>query len=271
LFVFGFFQGDPHPGNILIRRDNTIAFVDFGIFGELTTSQRENFAGFFENIALGNIEQSFRYYARQHTPTADTDLRAFERDGRAVLYRWYQTSINPFTSAAERHMARHAIRMIEVVRRHRLRTDPNAVLLWRALYALDSSSERLSAYFDTMAQIRAFFIQLRPGPLERIATTLGDRSLSLSLARLGRDAPVCAEGLLSDLIRGEFQVLPVTDESTSLRRARNHRLKLLAQIMVGASIATMALAVPVGNNYRLVFLALATIAFAVLLVQTRTP
>src|SRR5688572_3491262 len=36
LFVTGFFHGDPHPGNIIIREDSTVAYVDFGIFGELT-------------------------------------------------------------------------------------------------------------------------------------------------------------------------------------------------------------------------------------------
>ena len=40
LFVRGFFHGDPHPGNIIVLPDNTIAFVDFGIFGALSEYQR---------------------------------------------------------------------------------------------------------------------------------------------------------------------------------------------------------------------------------------
>ena len=37
IFDKRFFHGDPHPGNIMIRDDNTVVFVDFGIFGELSS------------------------------------------------------------------------------------------------------------------------------------------------------------------------------------------------------------------------------------------
>ena len=33
VFVHGIFHADPHPGNLIIRKDNSIAFVDFGIVG----------------------------------------------------------------------------------------------------------------------------------------------------------------------------------------------------------------------------------------------
>ena len=49
----GFFHADPHPGNILLRGDSSVAFVDFGIFGELTDSQREIFTHYIGNAALG--------------------------------------------------------------------------------------------------------------------------------------------------------------------------------------------------------------------------
>ncbi len=33
VFVHGIFHADPHPGNIIVRNDNSVAFVDFGIVG----------------------------------------------------------------------------------------------------------------------------------------------------------------------------------------------------------------------------------------------
>jgi ubiquinone biosynthesis protein len=30
----GFFQGDPHPGNIFVRDDGCVCYHDFGIMGE---------------------------------------------------------------------------------------------------------------------------------------------------------------------------------------------------------------------------------------------
>jgi len=39
VFIHGFFQADPHPGNILVVDENTIAFIDFGEIGSLTENR----------------------------------------------------------------------------------------------------------------------------------------------------------------------------------------------------------------------------------------
>ena len=240
LFVFGFFQGDPHPGNVLIRDDNSVAFVDFGIFGQLTEQQRENLAGFLENLALGNIEWSFRYYARQHVPTADTDLRAFESEAKRILRQWYETSISPFATAKERHMGRFATWMIEAIRRHRLRTNPDVMLLWRALFVLDASSERLSEYFDMMGQVRAFFLEFRPGPIGRVATMLVDPDRKAALLRLAQQGPPQMERVLGGLTRAERSWPVVTEEAQSEHRLRDRQIKSLAWSLLAVSLCTIA-------------------------------
>jgi ubiquinone biosynthesis protein len=239
LFVYGFFQGDPHPGNVLIRDDNTVAFVDFGIFGELTSEQRENFAGFLESLALGNIDQSFRYYARQHIPTADTDLKAFERDAKNILRSWYHTTLDPFATAQQRHMGRYAVYMIETIRRHRLRTNPDVLLLWRALYALDASSERLSEYFDMMAQVRAFFLEFRPGPIARVAGMLVDPRRNMALLRLARSGPAWSGQLLTDLSRGAAWLVQ-SDEGPAVRAGADREARWLAAGLIVVSLGIVA-------------------------------
>ncbi|HVU97971.1 MAG TPA: AarF/UbiB family protein [Puia sp.] len=41
IFKFGFFHGDPHPGNIFLRPDGKLVFIDFGNMGVLTGEERE--------------------------------------------------------------------------------------------------------------------------------------------------------------------------------------------------------------------------------------
>ena len=244
LFVFGFFQGDPHPGNVLVRDDNSVAFVDFGIFGQLTDDQRENLAGFLENLALGNIDWSFRYYARQHAPTADTDLHAFESQAKRILTLWYQTSISPFASAKERHMGRFATWMIDSIRRHRLRTDPDVMLLWRALFVLDASSERLSEYFDMMGQVRAFFLEFRPGPVGRVARMLADPVRNAALLRLAREGPGWAERIWAGLAGPGHSWAVVSDESPGSHRWRSRQARWLAGGLMAVSLCALA-----GSSY----------------------
>lgn len=40
IFEDGFFHGDPHPGNLLVGRDGTITFLDFGIVGIIYPERR---------------------------------------------------------------------------------------------------------------------------------------------------------------------------------------------------------------------------------------
>ncbi|HTR30830.1 MAG TPA: AarF/UbiB family protein [Puia sp.] len=41
VFKFGFFHGDPHPGNIFLRPDGKLVFIDFGNMGVLIPEERE--------------------------------------------------------------------------------------------------------------------------------------------------------------------------------------------------------------------------------------
>lgn len=41
IFIDGFFHGDPHPGNILITRDHTVVFLDFGLVGRLDEALKD--------------------------------------------------------------------------------------------------------------------------------------------------------------------------------------------------------------------------------------
>ena len=41
VFEFGIFHADPHPGNILVMKDGSVAFVDFGIVGHFDDKLKE--------------------------------------------------------------------------------------------------------------------------------------------------------------------------------------------------------------------------------------
>lgn len=239
LFVSGFFHGDPHPGNLIIRDDNSIAFIDFGIYGELTDQQRETLAGHIENVAIGNINESFRYYAAQYTPTEETDLRDFEREGKRILRNWYNASMNPYASARERHLATHGAEMLGVVRRNRLRLSMNTLLFWRALYTLDSVALRLSDYIDLMSQIQSFFYRIRPGLAERWVLTLYDRDWQLTVAGQACSAPLQAKELLSDLSRGGGRSSIRLNAAPSLRRSRVAQARDFAVALAGLSAAVL--------------------------------
>lgn len=62
-FFNGFFHADPHPGNILLLKDNKIALIDFGIIGDAITYDRKSFVKWFMCGADMDIKQGVYHFA----------------------------------------------------------------------------------------------------------------------------------------------------------------------------------------------------------------
>jgi ubiquinone biosynthesis protein len=56
ILVHGFFHADPHPGNLFITFDGKIAFVDFGLVGEIDVDLRNSLGDLFINTMKRNID-----------------------------------------------------------------------------------------------------------------------------------------------------------------------------------------------------------------------
>ena len=118
-------------------------------------------------------------------------------------------------------------------------TNPDVLLLWRALYALDASSERLSDYFDMMAQVRAFFVEFRPGPITRVVRMLVDEERNAALLQLARHGPGRIEQLLTSVARRETPWPSQVAESPDDRHAADRDVMWLAAGFVSVSLAVL--------------------------------
>jgi hypothetical protein len=111
----------------------------------------------------------------------------FEKEGRAVLRRWYLISIDPYAKAEDKHLGKVGGEMFDVIRRNKLKGTTSVLLFWRALYALDVSALKLAEYFDLMAEMKAFFIRIRPGLCERAISTATNRESHEAISRLSQE------------------------------------------------------------------------------------
>ena len=57
IFVDGVYHADPHPGNILVRPDGSVVFVDFGAVGTLSPEMKEGIPQFFEGVIRRDAER----------------------------------------------------------------------------------------------------------------------------------------------------------------------------------------------------------------------
>lgn len=58
----GFFHADPHPGNLLVKKDGTLCYIDFGMVGNISNDMKENMVKLAMSIYLkdaGGIVEAF--------------------------------------------------------------------------------------------------------------------------------------------------------------------------------------------------------------------
>ncbi len=60
IFEDGVFHADPHPGNLLVKDDGTLVFIDFGAVGHLTGRLREGIPKFLEAVLRRDREEILR-------------------------------------------------------------------------------------------------------------------------------------------------------------------------------------------------------------------
>src|SRR5262249_44919812 len=127
--------------------------------GILTKSRRQLLTAYIGNVAFGNVEEGYRYYARLSVPSGRTNLEAFKRETRSVLQKWYDASTEGGYSLQERHVGQVVGGIMSVLQKNAVRLDLDTLLFWRAAIALDSSALSLSSDFDLINEMRLYFAQ----------------------------------------------------------------------------------------------------------------
>jgi ubiquinone biosynthesis protein len=237
LFFDGFFHGDPHPGNIIFRPGNTLAFIDYGITGALSEEEREIVKGQIENLALGNLAASFRYYAKQLAATEDTDFERFRREAMRSLRGWYENALDPSSPVSERHLARFTGEMIDVSRRNKLRYGFNYLLFWRAMNNLNATIWLIDPQYDLLSRMRAFFRANTPDAAERVAAFIEDERVRADVADLAGGIARDARGVL-DAFSAE-RTWHVVRSAGGPPRGRDEGVRASAGAALSVSLAVM--------------------------------
>jgi len=245
LFTYGFFHGDPHPGNIFFMPSNRVAFLDFGIFGEMNREEREGVASQIEALALGDLEGSFRFYSRQVAITDETDYFGFRRDCLEVLGRWYAALSDPDSPIQDRHLAKYTGEMIDVSRRNGLRYDLNYLLFWRALNNLNGTLWRVDPTFDLVQSLREFFEGTRPSEIDRVLAVVDDPGWQDSVVRTAAGFPSRMEAVLSRKSDDARRMTVVQSLSKPLDASRRSGSRLSALAVLAVTLA-LILAAQIG-------------------------
>jgi ubiquinone biosynthesis protein len=142
IFEHGFFQADPHPGNIFVLPDNVICLIDFGMVGSVDRQTRETFVDLLDGIIKKDASKVALVLLQLTDWEEEPDSRAFEVDVTDFM------AYHLFRPLKDVRIGKLLHHLLELAARHRLRIPPNIFLMLKSLTTVEGVARMLDPDFD---------------------------------------------------------------------------------------------------------------------------
>ncbi|EQD24975.1 MAG: hypothetical protein D084_Lepto4C00294G0001, partial [Leptospirillum sp. Group IV 'UBA BS'] len=152
VFVFGFFQGDPHPGNILVLSGSRIGILDFGMFGTLSKTWRTLLGDLLVALSDNDTARVVGLLRRMEAIPEDCDTLRLESE----LARFLDEFVNQPLSEIRVDLL--ASELFAISREHALKLPAELVLLLRALVIMEGIGRQLDPSFNMLEEARPFIV-----------------------------------------------------------------------------------------------------------------
>ncbi|OAB37886.1 ABC transporter [Paenibacillus macquariensis subsp. defensor] len=137
IFIEGFFHGDPHPGNLLARKDGSIAFIDFGMVGRISEDMKDQLSALIIALMRKNTDGMVRAILKLGLFPEEGDITSLRADLDRMRDEYYDI---PFTEIS---MGKALNDLFGVARQHQIIIPPDLTLLGKALLTLEGVMEKL--------------------------------------------------------------------------------------------------------------------------------
>ncbi|MBS1122493.1 MAG: 2-octaprenylphenol hydroxylase [Deltaproteobacteria bacterium] len=149
-FDHGFVHADLHPGNVLLRDDGVVVFLDVGLVKRLSRGLLEQVVDFTRCIAAGTAQDLISHLQRYHRYLAGTDWAAVEADAAAFIGRLRKRSI------LELELGAIVSELFALARKHKIRPMPEMTLVLLGMVTNEGMAKQLDPTADTMAELARY-------------------------------------------------------------------------------------------------------------------
>jgi ubiquinone biosynthesis protein len=235
-FERGAFYADPHPGNLLVYDDGTLAVIDFGKVGRLTPETRRRVADMFVAIVRSDGQRLTDRLIEVTAPTHPIDRDQITREVDRLLQLYVDVSLEHLQLAAAMG------ELLALVRRHRLRMPGVLVNFFKAMAMCEGVLQTVDpeASFADYLQpmLRKLIYQAFAGPqlLDRVRDSVVDA------AELSIELPQRIDRVLGEIERGNLRVWTRVEDIDPLMKRFEHLVsRANATILAAACIVGIAI------------------------------
>lgn len=146
----GFFHADPHPGNILVTKDGKMAFLDFGLMGELDETSRDEFARLFLSLLRKDTQGVVDAFLKLGMVKTNLDSRLFQREIGGMIEKYYGIEIKDI------EIGTLFDEIMEIGRKHNIHFPSDLVLLGKAVVTFEGVIRLLDPELNILFAAKPF-------------------------------------------------------------------------------------------------------------------
>ncbi|HLC63045.1 MAG TPA: AarF/ABC1/UbiB kinase family protein [Candidatus Nanoarchaeia archaeon] len=135
------FHADPHPGNLLILKDNRIAFLDFGIVGRINKELQEKVQNVFIALSYGDRDKLADAFIEIGFLDENVDKDRLKEDLSVELGRFYDVSLQ------EIQMKEFVYHVLNIARKYHMKFPGNFVLLLKSMATAEGLCKEIDPGF----------------------------------------------------------------------------------------------------------------------------
>ena len=200
IFQHGFYQADPHPGNLFAVADGRVAFTDFGRVGTVSRVARDQLADLFIAIVDNDVSLAVDTLVDGAGSPGDMDVASLEREVSKLISKYYNRALD------EVRVGELMTEVLDLTRKHHLMMSGELAMLLTTLVVLEGLGTQLDPGFDFVAVTTPF---ARKIATERYEPRVMAQSFASAFRRSGRlltELPDLLARLMKRASQGEFRV-----------------------------------------------------------------
>lgn len=198
IFEFGYFHGDPHPGNILVREDGVIILLDFGMIGQLMKKDKYAFAGIFISMARNDAKEMANNLIKLAVEHNITDMRQFVYDLNDLIedYAYLDVSESSIQDVIQR--------LQKIMYEYHITVPGGIFIVFRAFAILEGIGKKMHPEFKTYDFIKPYGLRLVTEQLkpENLAEEANNRFSTF--ASFASSLPQEIRGIMQKTSRGKL-------------------------------------------------------------------
>ncbi len=255
IFEFGFFHADPHPGNIVVLKNNVICFFDYGMMGSISKDTKK----LIVTILIGIIKKDDDKIIK--------NLLLFVKNKKDLNISVFELQVKDFI---EKHLYRDLSEMnisellndfMTLTTENKIRIPSDFYLLLRALVLFQRNGQKLNPEFNFIEFVKPYikkFLKenLSPKKLAEEIFITGSEYINLI-----RELPTDTRNIIEMLKKGEmninvdhhgFEDMQKTHEQISNRISF---AIVLASMVIGSSLILHSKIPPLFNDVSIIGIA----------------